>query len=308
MATRVLIVDDHPAIREGLAVRIGSLPDLEVCGEAEDVLEAIKLIEADRPDVVVVDIQLETDFKRQYVRRGNPRDPRNRERLRSLLGEVMIRNTRSLVQLDLPPRYAQTLLAQPRGDEAAMYGLLNAYLRSRKAPLDKPGRSGMIYGNGDEEADSDRDSGAEDHPGEAEQGPAPAPGGALPPLGRRQLSALLLAAGSHAAALLHSLENIVGHDPQARPLVDRARRIGRTAKDEQFLGLLRQGRGEKMLVFASFRRTLEHLRRLLKEEGVPFTVYSGDEDVFVFNLCTAGSLEARILALLDEALFGEEYE
>ena len=73
-------------------------------------------------------LKTETDFKRQYVRRGNPRDPRNRERLRSLLGEVMIRNTRSLVQMDLPPRYAQTFLAQPHGDEAAALSLAGRVL------------------------------------------------------------------------------------------------------------------------------------------------------------------------------------
>src|SRR5262249_36517894 len=43
-------------------------------------------------------LRTEADFKRHYVKRGNPRDALNRERLRSLLGEVMIRNTRSLVQ------------------------------------------------------------------------------------------------------------------------------------------------------------------------------------------------------------------
>ena len=64
-------------------------------------------------------LKTESHFKQQYVRRGNPRDPRNRERLRSLLGEVMIRNTRSLVHMDLPPRYAQTILAEPQGDEGA---------------------------------------------------------------------------------------------------------------------------------------------------------------------------------------------
>lgn len=60
MAARVLIVDDHPAVREGLAVRISSQPDLEVCGEAEDVAAALKLIGTACPDVVVVDIQLKT--------------------------------------------------------------------------------------------------------------------------------------------------------------------------------------------------------------------------------------------------------
>ena len=239
MRSAALLAQQHVVLQPPLVVLQGSQAALGI----EQLLEPGHL-------------KTETDFKRQYVRRGNPRDPRNRERLRSLLGEVMIRNTRSLVQLDLPARYAQTLLAQPHREEAALYDLLNAYLRSRKAPLDMPGRSGMRYGNGDEEPDADAGPENEDRPPESERAPAAAPTGDLPPLGRRQLSALLLAAGSHSAALLHSLENIVGHDPQARPLIDLARRIHRTAKDDQLLGLLRQGRGEKMLVFATFRRTL----------------------------------------------------
>ncbi len=69
MATKVLIVDDHPAVREGLAVRITSQPDLEVCGEAADVAAAVKLLAAARPDVVVVDIQLESDNGLDLVER-----------------------------------------------------------------------------------------------------------------------------------------------------------------------------------------------------------------------------------------------
>ena len=45
----------------------------------------------------------------------------------------MIRNTRGLVQMDLPPRYAQTLMAQPHGDEQRLYLKLDDYLRRRKA-------------------------------------------------------------------------------------------------------------------------------------------------------------------------------
>jgi len=74
MATKVLIVDDHPAVREGLAVRITSQPDMELCGEADDVVEAIKLIEADRPDVVVVDIQLQTGSGLDLVERIKAHD------------------------------------------------------------------------------------------------------------------------------------------------------------------------------------------------------------------------------------------
>jgi DNA-binding NarL/FixJ family response regulator len=57
---RVLIVDDHPAVREALALRIGRQPNLEVCGEAADMSEALRLIADTEPDVAVVDISLRT--------------------------------------------------------------------------------------------------------------------------------------------------------------------------------------------------------------------------------------------------------
>jgi DNA-binding NarL/FixJ family response regulator len=74
MASRVLIVDDHPAVRDGLAVRIASQPDLEVCGEAADVGDALELVESTRPDVVVVDIQLKTGDGLDLVKRLKDRD------------------------------------------------------------------------------------------------------------------------------------------------------------------------------------------------------------------------------------------
>ena len=57
---RVMIVDDHPAIREGLASRIASHPDLMVCGQAADVQEALQKVADAAPDVVIVDIGLKT--------------------------------------------------------------------------------------------------------------------------------------------------------------------------------------------------------------------------------------------------------
>ena len=55
---RILIVDDHPAVREGLAWRMAGLPDMEICGEASDVEQALQQCEALRPDLVIVDISL----------------------------------------------------------------------------------------------------------------------------------------------------------------------------------------------------------------------------------------------------------
>ncbi len=71
---RVLIVDDHPAVREALAMRIGRQPDLEVCGEAADVSEALRLVADTQPDVAVVDISLKTGDGIDLIKRIKDRD------------------------------------------------------------------------------------------------------------------------------------------------------------------------------------------------------------------------------------------
>jgi DNA-binding NarL/FixJ family response regulator len=55
---RVLIVDDHPALCEGLEHRISAQPDFSVCGQAPDVDEALVKIRELQPEVVIVDIAL----------------------------------------------------------------------------------------------------------------------------------------------------------------------------------------------------------------------------------------------------------
>ena len=56
--TRILIVDDHPLVRTGFAQLIGDCPDLEVCGEAGDMAEALKQIDATSPDLAIIDLSL----------------------------------------------------------------------------------------------------------------------------------------------------------------------------------------------------------------------------------------------------------
>jgi len=65
----ILIVDDHPVVREGLAMQIATQPDLKVCGEAEDVAGALALLESARPDVAIVDISLKNGSGLDLIRR-----------------------------------------------------------------------------------------------------------------------------------------------------------------------------------------------------------------------------------------------
>lgn len=55
---RLVIIDDHPAVREALTLRLARHPDLEVVGEADDYSSALKLIAETRPDLVILDIGL----------------------------------------------------------------------------------------------------------------------------------------------------------------------------------------------------------------------------------------------------------
>ncbi len=298
-------------------------------------------------------LRTESDFKKQYVKRGNPRDALNRQRLRSLLGEVMVRNTRSLVQINLPPRYAQTVMAKPEEAEAELYRKLTGFLRTRGSRL-ASGIEPIDESAADDfgETDSITDS-------------ASSAGGISPVVSRMQLSSLLAAQGSHPMAVAASLERIGFADPEAAALASSAASIGKSAKDACLLELLQQSQGHKLLIFVNFRRTLAHIAGLLQSTGLEFSLFSGEQtahqkdeavalfrdrvpimlctesggegrnlqfadtlinydlpwnpmkieqrigrvhrfgqtrEVFVFNLCTAGSLEARILKVLNEKI------
>lgn len=56
--TKILIVDDHPVVREGLASILDHEQDFQVCGQAEDVTGALEAIAGVKPDIAIVDISL----------------------------------------------------------------------------------------------------------------------------------------------------------------------------------------------------------------------------------------------------------
>jgi SNF2 family DNA or RNA helicase len=72
-------------------------------------------------------------FRSEFVDRADPTSPRNRDRLRALLGEVMIRNTRAQSGLKLPPRYVSTVLVEPAVPERTLYAETLALYRAHAA-------------------------------------------------------------------------------------------------------------------------------------------------------------------------------
>ena len=56
--TRIVVVDDHPLLRKGLVLSLEVETDLTVCGQASNAEDALSVVEAENPDLVLVDISL----------------------------------------------------------------------------------------------------------------------------------------------------------------------------------------------------------------------------------------------------------
>lgn len=76
--TRILLVDDHPLVRERLTEIINREADLTVCGEAEDRHDAIVAIAARRPELVIVDLALKNSDGLELIKDVRSRWPKVR--------------------------------------------------------------------------------------------------------------------------------------------------------------------------------------------------------------------------------------
>jgi DNA-binding NarL/FixJ family response regulator len=72
---RVLVVDDHPVVRQGLIAILRFEPDIELVGEAADGREAVRLILERRPDVVLLDLRLPELSGVEVMRAVRPQAP-----------------------------------------------------------------------------------------------------------------------------------------------------------------------------------------------------------------------------------------
>lgn len=72
---RVMLVDDHPFLRQGVAASLSACPDIEVCGEAPDAATALRVADETLPDVVVTDLTLPDKNGLDLIRMLRDRHP-----------------------------------------------------------------------------------------------------------------------------------------------------------------------------------------------------------------------------------------
>ena len=75
MTIRIVLADDHPIVREGLASVLETQPDFEVVGQANDGAEAVDVVSAFKPDVVLLDLEMPHLDGVQALRAMRANDP-----------------------------------------------------------------------------------------------------------------------------------------------------------------------------------------------------------------------------------------
>ncbi len=180
-------------------------------------------------------LRTRASFKREFVLRGDPTQPRNREHLRELVGEVIIRNTRALADIKLPPRHATTVLVKGEPSERELYRRLADLVRE----CYRRDLSRLSLGLLLQEA------------------------GSSPRAVRRTLLKMARRPeiDSGLADQMAKLAKLCDYAPD-------------TAKTARLLDLLRACQ-DKVLVFSRFTATLEELAQSLTKAGVAFSSFTG---------------------------------
>jgi superfamily II DNA or RNA helicase len=266
------------------------------------------------------------EFRAVYMTPGQPRQPANAERLRTLMRDCMIRNTRAVVAVKLPRRYATTIKVDGAPGETQAYAELATAARSMASKADGVGRQRLVL-----------------HHLLTAAGSSPAA----------------------AASATRRIAERHGDDPLWAKLTRQWSQIERGGKEAALIELVRRNPVEKKLVFVNSRETLTHLGGRLAQAGLSYARFDGsmsgpekdasiakfreeveillctqsggegrniqfcntlinfdvpwnpmaieqrigridrigqEREVFVFNLVTRGTLEEQVLLLLDEKI------
>lgn len=186
--------------------------------------------------------QLKTasEFKKEFMTRGDPTDPQNRSRLKGLLSDVMIRNTRALANIAIPPRFAQTVQVNTVKAEIELYERITAFAKDLNASDGKGHK--LLLKNLLEEA------------------------GSSP----RAVSLTL-------SRLLEKRDMLLRHEKEIRAINHMCRALDENSKNKFLLKLIRKSPG-KLIVFVKYLGTLEHVSEFLEWHDIPFALFHGRMD------------------------------
>ncbi|MBI4639622.1 MAG: DEAD/DEAH box helicase family protein [Candidatus Tectomicrobia bacterium] len=198
-----------------------------------DLMELYNLITLLRPGT----FKTVSYFRKEFMERGDPRSPKNREHLRTLLKEVMVRNTRSLADIKLPRRFASTVMVKQSPEEAFLYQNVSQFIRDLYPESDTSTR--LLLNTLQMEA------------------------GSSPFALRGTLKRVLEGSTLKGKAR-----------EKAHALLDLAQAIHQTAKGERLLELV-QATDLKKIIFTRYLETLQGLAELLREAGIPFALFHG---------------------------------
>jgi SNF2 family DNA or RNA helicase len=176
-------------------------------------------------------------FKDEFMTRGDPTDPRNRTRLKGLLDQVMIRNTRAVANIQIPPRFAETIRTAPTAPEIELYNRVSGLVQDINE-MDGT-RHRMILKHLLAEA------------------------GSSPAAVEKTLSEL---------SVKHELLN--RHQDEIRAIRNLSRSMGDTAKNRMALKLIKAA-DEKIIVFVKYRATLDHLSEVLAWHKIGYSRFHG---------------------------------
>ena len=228
-----------------------------------NLIELYNLITVLKPGLLSTD----AEFRKQFIAPGKPKSPRNADRLRSLLSEVMVRNTRSVVDVRLPPRIAASVVAPPSPQEEQLYRLVSDFVSRRYSAA---GRRAAAFGL----QFLQRQAGSSVH--------------ALRQAVARALAEELSARPRAARIRRSGSLNLFDDAPPSEDLwaeaSDRrgleeiqelASQVLYSGKALQLGGML-AGRPGKTVVFTEFTATLDHLAEICAQNSVRYVLFRGD--------------------------------
>lgn len=176
-------------------------------------------------------------FREQFMTKGDPTSPQNRARLKELLAQVMIRNTRAVAKINIPPRFAETVRVEPTPAEKELYERITGLVQSINQTNGIGNKLLLKHLL-------------------AEAGSSP-----------RAVELTL-------TRMLGNKELLLDHEKQIHAIRNLSRSMGDTRKNRVLLKLIRGTPGKK-IIFVKYVGTLEHITDFLAREKIPHAVFHG---------------------------------